>query len=290
MLEAAEAAATPQLEEEDQPQAEDGSGQQLTTPVRRLTPSALPELAEALSRTIPSVSRWLTGTQWVRLLAVGVQLIKGFGRAFTKKRPFVARAVAKLLSAFRGAALEREREDNSASIEPYEALVAQGIASMVTEDESLQALWELVLTHLEQEKNMEELQLLTDSLTRTILTLARQGVENYLRLQQQEEKGQRKMADYVSQARARGSLTIGAATVAMTMGSQDVHQAIAEVDPVFAVNAVYVYEQASQTSQFLRKLASFLDRAFGSAALPERRRLLATWVPMMMDVVVQLVS
>ena len=25
---------------------------------------------------------------------------------------------------------------------------------------------------------------------------------------------------------------------------QDVHQAIAEVDPVFAVNAVYVYEQA----------------------------------------------
>ena len=30
------------------------------------------------------------------LAEVGVQLIKGFGRAFTKKRPFVARAVAKL--------------------------------------------------------------------------------------------------------------------------------------------------------------------------------------------------
>ena len=55
-------------------------------------------------------------------------------------------------------------------------------------------------THLEQEKKAEafhrhllssiraqELQLLADSLTRTVLMLARQGVENYLRLQQQED-------------------------------------------------------------------------------------------------------
>lgn len=95
---------------------------------QRLTPAAIPELAEALSRAIPSVARWLTGTQWARLLAVGVQLFKGFGRAFTKRRPAVARAVAKMpgglggavegmwvaaprLSAFRHAARE-ERESS----------------------------------------------------------------------------------------------------------------------------------------------------------------------------------
>lgn len=69
---------------------------------QRLTPAAIPELTEALSRAIPAVARWLTGTQWARLLAVGVQLFKGFGRAFTKRRPAVARAVAKMPGASEG--------------------------------------------------------------------------------------------------------------------------------------------------------------------------------------------
>jgi hypothetical protein len=36
------------------------------------------------------------GHQHPYFAQVGVQLIKGFGRAFTKKRPFVAKAVANL--------------------------------------------------------------------------------------------------------------------------------------------------------------------------------------------------
>lgn len=47
---------------------------------------------------------------------------------------------------------------------------------------------------------------------------------------------------------------------------------------------------AYKRGQFLRKLSTFLDRAFGSNAPSERRQRLVTWAPMMMDVVVQLVS
>ncbi|CAJ1442909.1 unnamed protein product [Effrenium voratum] len=115
ILDAAEAAALPAgLEEEEaEEDAETAAGSTSTappsgSPPTRLTPSALPELAEALARAIPAVSRWLTGTQWLRLLSVGVQLLRGFGRAFTKKRPLVARAVSKLLGVFRGCSHERE--------------------------------------------------------------------------------------------------------------------------------------------------------------------------------------
>ncbi|CAK8999136.1 unnamed protein product [Durusdinium trenchii] len=184
ILDAAEAAVVPFTEavEEEDPDPADApatpaasTGAASTSAAgQRLTATALPELAEALSRAIPTVSRWLTGTQWVRLLAVGIQLFRGFHRVFTKRRPLVAQAVAHLLSVFRAASKE-EREESATSLEPYEALVAQGITLMVTEDESLQGLWELILNHLEHEKRLEEVQLLADSLTRNILMLARQG-------------------------------------------------------------------------------------------------------------------
>ncbi|CAE8588171.1 unnamed protein product, partial [Polarella glacialis] len=282
VLEAAEAAMGPKIEEEEEAEGGVTVGSVAT---------ALPEFAEALARTIPAVRRWLTGAQWARLLAVGVQLLRAFSRAFTKRRPKVARACASFLAALRSDASEEHR-DAGANFAPYETLVAQGVVLMVTErDLELSALWELVLSLLEREDRIEELQPLVDSLVSSALSLARQGVDNYLRLRQQEERGELRMADFVAKAQSRGSLAMGAATVAASPSmSQDIQQVVAEADPTFAVHAAYVFEQAAETTQFLQRLAAFMDRAFGSTALPSRRGLLRPWADAVLAAVAELLA
>ena len=111
----------------------------------------------------------------------------------------------------------------------------------------------------------------------SLLNMARQGVDNYLRLQHQEEQGVRKLADHVAKMRAKHGLATGipaslAATPISTM--QDVHQVVGDADSTFALQAAYVFEQAIETTQYLQRIAEFLDRAFGVAAARQRGSLL----------------
>lgn len=278
------------------------------TPADRIA-NAMPEYAAALAHVVPVVSRWLTSSQWARVLAAGGLLLSNFSQAFTKQRPNFARSFAELVTALMPArsGLQKEAGEVSkhhmktldvpraitASTEQsmLDVLVAQGLVLTVTQDEKLQALWELVLLHLESESKTEVEQQLVDSIVTNVLALARQGVDCHLLLQRQEERTAQQMADHVAKVRAKGSLfsmTRATATSPLSLGPEIIN-AVAEDDPNFSLHTSYIYTQAMSTVDLLNQIAAIFDRCFGKSVPATRAGFLKAWFDTIVTTVAELV-
>eukprot|EP00929_Paragymnodinium_shiwhaense_P072346 TRINITY_DN36721_c0_g4_i1.p1 TRINITY_DN36721_c0_g4~~TRINITY_DN36721_c0_g4_i1.p1 ORF type:complete len:4159 (-),score=1064.84 TRINITY_DN36721_c0_g4_i1:194-12097(-) len=265
---------TPAVEEDDQRGAYGGGAK------------AVPGYVEALSRMLSVVKRWLTGAQWKRLKQGGTLLLRSFSNAFAKDRPTYAKAFVTLLKE-----LGRTGTDGASS-EHFEALVTEGVVLAVTDQPALRNFWELLLTECRSTKTQDLEKRTVDAIVNAALALVRHGVTNHLAFQRTEEKKCRQMAAHVARVRGATFMTLGAGTAAASVlsFSDELCQAVAEVNPDITGQTEFIIQQAAEHTNFLQQLAGFLDHVFDTNMKSHRVALLKPWAERIIFTVEDLVA